>query len=104
MADDPWRGFGVALDSFQPRLAQIDEEQIGEGREPQLELVGTHHLATHPVGEKIELFLDPVFGIASCAIELPVEPLRLPQRMIRGQVRHDEARVLSLGEGSLPWD
>lgn len=25
MADDPWRGFGVGLVPFEPRLAQIDE-------------------------------------------------------------------------------
>lgn len=61
-------------------------------------LVGAHRFATHPVVEEVELsFLDPVFGIASCAMELPVEPLRLPQRMIRGKVRHEEARVLSVG-------
>lgn len=98
MADDPRRGFGVSFVPLESGLAQIDEEQIGEGRKPQTELVGTHRLATHPVGEEIELlFLDPVLGIAPRAIELPVEPLRLPQRMIFGKVRHDEAGVFPFG-------
>jgi len=98
LADDPGRGFGMGRVPFESRFAQFDEEQLGEGRKPKPQLVGAHRFATHPVVEEVELlFLDPVFGIASCAMELPVEPLRLPQRMICGKVRHDGARVLSLG-------
>jgi len=55
VADSRGRGLGVGPDVLEPRLAQIDEEQVGEGREPKAQLVGSHLLAAHPVGEQVEL-------------------------------------------------
>src|SRR5690606_22351368 len=98
IADGRRRGLRVIAAAFEPRFAKINQEHIGEGRKPQPQLVGTHHLAAHPVGEQIELlFFDPIFGIASRAIELAIESFGFPEGMIRWQVRYDEARVLSFG-------
>ena len=49
-------------------------QHIGEGDEVQTELVGTHRVVTGAVGKQVELlFLDPVFHVASGAVEFLVQ-------------------------------
>ena len=54
--------------------AQRAQEDIGNGGEPQAQLVGAHRLGRGAVGIKIELaLLDAVFHFAAGAIDLLVE-------------------------------
>ena len=45
------------LGALQPQAAQGAEQYVGEGREVQADLVGTHGLGAGAIGEEIELLL-----------------------------------------------
>ena len=83
-------------------LAQSDapegfDEDIGEGGEPEAELVCTHRPGRGPIGEEIELlFFDSILHIAACAVEPLVEGAGPdPTGLDRG---HDEARIVAPGQ------
>ena len=54
--------------------AQRREQDVGEGREPQPELVGAHGRCRRAIGEQVELLLlDPVLDFAAGAVDVLVE-------------------------------
>ena len=62
----------------QADAAQRLEQHIGEGREPQPELVGAHGGRRGAVGEQIELLLlDPVLHLAAGAVDVLVQGARV---------------------------
>ena len=57
---------------------QSREQDIGSSREPQPELVGPDGMGRCSIGEQIHLaFLDAVFHIPACAVNLFVEMARV---------------------------
>ena len=81
------------------------DQHIGEGREPQPELIGGHGGRRRAVGEEIELLLlDTVFHVAPRTVDPLVQPAAAD--LIRVQGGNDEARIGSfrqvLGLGHHP--
>jgi hypothetical protein len=73
--------------------AQSLQQDIGERREQQAELVGPPQMATGAIGEQAELtFLDPVLHLAPGTVHRFVERLRLV-----AEIGHHEARIGALG-------
>ena len=68
------------------------DQHIGEGREPQPELIGGHGGRRRAVGEEIELLLlDTVFHVAPRTVDPLVQPAAAD--LIRVQGGNDEARI-----------
>jgi hypothetical protein len=66
-------GFGE-LRGLEGDAAQGAQENIGEGGEPQPQLIGAHGRRRGAIGEQVGLaFLDPVLHVAAGAIDLLVE-------------------------------
>ena len=64
-------GRGRELGVAQAGAAQRVEQDIGERREPQPELIGAHGRGGRPIGKEIErLLLDPVFHVAPSAVDV----------------------------------
>jgi hypothetical protein len=62
----------------EPDPTQRLEQHIGEGREPQPELVGTHGRRRRAVGEQIELLLlNPILDLAAGAVHVLVQGARV---------------------------
>ena len=81
----------------QADAAQRFEQHVGEGGEPQPELVGAHGRRRRAIGEQVELLLlDPVLDLAAGAVDLLVEGLAVD--LGGGERGHDEARVRALGQ------
>src|SRR5690625_4523509 len=122
--DAAHRGFdpGADLEQLQPQgsagggrklgVRQADptegaEQDVGQGREPEAQLIGAHAAGGGAVGKEIELaLLDAVFHVAARAIEALIEPA---SRNLAGLQRgDDEARVglvaqpLRLGDHAPP--
>lgn len=78
-----------AGESDTPEFAQ---EDVGDGREPEPELVGSEHVRTGTISEEEELlFFDAVLHLATGAVEILVE---LPGRPGSGiEVGDDKAGV-----------
>ena len=82
------REFGAG----QTDAAQSLQQYVGEGSEQQTELIGPPQVATGAIGEQTQLaFLDPVLHLATGAVHLFVQGLRLV-----AQIGHHEARVGAL--------
>lgn len=68
------------------------QENVGERREPEPELVGAQGRRRAAVGEQVALaFLDPVLYLAPGAVDLFVEKAAV--RLALAERGHDEARV-----------
>jgi hypothetical protein len=86
------RELGVAQADPTQRL----EQGVGEGREPQPELVGGHGGRGRPAREEIELLLlDPVLDLTAGTVDVLVEGAGVDRA--RRQRGHDEARIGALG-------
>ena len=73
--------------------AQRLEQDIGEGREPQPELVGAHGRRRRAIGEQVELLLlDPVLDLAAGAVDVLVQGARV-----------DRARPAARSRRSAGW-
>src|SRR5690606_23500453 len=80
------------LRPLQSQPAQRLNEHIGEGGEPEPELVRAETVTGSPVGEEFELsVLDAVLHLASCAVQPLIQPPRFPPCL--GQRRDDVAWV-----------
>ena len=90
-ADRGGAGLGQ-LGALQAKSAQVDHQGVGQRRQQQAQLIGLEAMATRAPAEQIELrFLDPVLGLAACAVP------PLVQRLGRArQIGDDEARVGAL--------
>ena len=76
----------------EPDPAQPIEQDVGEGREPQAQLVGAHRRCGRAIGEQVELLLfDPVLDLAADAIDVLVETARVD--LGGAERRHDEPWV-----------
>ncbi len=59
---------------FQPEVTQEVEESVGDGGEPEPQLVGAQGVGAGPVGEQVQLLLlDAVLHVATGAVQLFVE-------------------------------
>src|SRR6476620_3877370 len=71
---------------------RLSDEDIGHRGEPQAQLVGAEGGSRGTIGKQIELtFLDAVFHLATCAVDLLVEMTRIPFGLRQGG--DDEAWV-----------
>src|SRR4029453_18086527 len=88
-------GGGRELCVAQTNATQRLEQDIGERREPQPELVGAHGRRGGATGEQVELLLlDPVFDLAARAIDVLVQRAGVDRVPRHGG--DDEARVAPL--------
>ena len=71
---DGTAGGGGELGEPEPDPPERLEQDVGEGREPQPELVGAHGGGGGATGEQVELLLlDPVLDLAAGAVDVLVE-------------------------------
>ena len=71
-------GGGRELGVAQANAAQRLEQNIGEGREPQPELVGADGRRGRAIGKEIELLLlDPVLDVAPGAVDALIQGARV---------------------------